>query len=49
MKKGEKRTVRLAPKHSTRSERAKSPSGQGLYGNVKGRSGEQRKGDKRNA
>jgi hypothetical protein len=49
MAKNETKSVKLTSKGSVRSERAKSPSGQGLYGNVKGKSGEQRKGDKRNA
>lgn len=49
MEKKEGKSVKLTPKGSTRSERAKSPSGQGLYGNVKGKSGPTKKGDKRNA
>lgn len=49
MKKQERKSAKQTPKGSVRAERAKSPSGQGLYGNVKGRSGEQMKKDKRNA
>ena len=43
------RSVKVDSKNSTKTARAKSPSGQGLYGNVKGQSGEQMEEDKRHA